>query len=67
MARSDAQIEIQFQSQATADAFLLLHELGHETGVLGPDNGPGAPPNANGMNSLFILDNCFDITPMGAH
>ena len=40
-------------------ALLLLHELGHQTGVLPPDSGPGTNPGQNGANTQKVLDNCF--------
>jgi hypothetical protein len=40
-------------------ALPLLHELGHQTGKLGPDSGPGVSPGTNFSNTQQILDNCF--------
>ncbi len=52
-----------FASLATFQGFILLHELGHEMGVLGPDL--DAP--TNGMNSAGILDNCFTQNAQGVY
>jgi len=53
---------ITFQSQASAGAFLLLHELGHETGLFGSDAGMGT---INAQHSWVVLDKCFGIKPPG--
>ena len=45
-----------FNSIATLDALVLLHELGHETGVLPAEGNDEA---LNGQNSAAILSNCF--------
>ena len=46
---------------AAWDALLLLHELGHQTGVFGPDAAgtPGVNPGQNRMNTQSVLDHCF--------
>ena len=44
---------------ASWDALLLLHELGHQTGVFGNDAGPNANPDQNRTNTRTVLDNCF--------
>ena len=45
-----------FNNIATLDALILLHELGHETGVLPAE---GDSQSQNGANSAAILSNCF--------
>jgi RHS repeat-associated protein len=40
-------------------ALILLHELGHQTGKIGPDAGRGIAPGTNRGNTQRILDNCF--------
>jgi hypothetical protein len=40
-------------------AFMMLHELGHQTGVSGPD----VDNTTNGQNSWKVLENCFGLTP----
>jgi len=42
-------------SPSDTGAFILLHELGHQTGVLGPDSND----QVNGANSAQVLNNCF--------
>jgi hypothetical protein len=44
-----------FSNTATFQAFILLHELGHQFGVFGPD----VDPAGNGANSQAVLTNCF--------
>ena len=55
---------ITFLSQASANAFLLLHELGHQTGMFGPDAGEDKKP-INAQNSWVVLSNCFGIGEPG--
>ena len=45
-----------FANVATFQGFVLLHELGHQMGVFGPDVNAAA----NGANSQAVLDNCFN-------
>ena len=52
-----------FNSLVTLDAAILLHELGHETGVLGPD-GDNA---TNGSNNFKVLTNCFTKNAQGVY
>ena len=47
--------EVKFPSGATKNAFILLHELGHQLGIFPRDTYPWI----NGTHSLAILDNCF--------
>jgi hypothetical protein len=46
-------------NQTNFDAFVLLHELGHVTGVLGDDTGKNQPL-ADAFNAK-ILNDCFGI------
>ena len=46
---------VNFQSPAQMRAFILLHELGHQTGVFGPDQFDFI----NGQHSIKVLENCF--------
>jgi len=46
---------VQFDSVADLDAFILLHELGHQVGIFGPD----LFGFINGGHSLSVLDACF--------
>jgi RHS repeat-associated protein len=55
---------VTFLSQTSADAFILLHELGHQTGVFGPDAGPDMT-TINAGNSWLVLDKCFGIRQPG--
>ena len=55
---------ITFLSQTSADAFILLHELGHQTGKFGPDAGPDLS-TLNAANSWLVLDKCFGIKQPG--
>jgi len=50
-----------FASAAVLQGFMLLHELGHETGAFGPDSGP-ANAAVNGQYSLSVLQDCFTQT-----
>jgi len=52
---------------ASWDALLLLHELGHETGVFGSDAGPDANPSQNRTNTQSVLDHCFKSVGGGAY
>ena len=52
-----------FNGLVTLDAAILLHELGHETGVLGPD---GAAAQ-NGLNQAQVLSNCFTKNAQGVY
>lgn len=45
-------------SAADFGAFILLHELGHEMGVFGPD----LTSTVNGSNSWQVLEDCFGKT-----
>jgi hypothetical protein len=54
-----------FQNVATLDAEILLHELGHETGVLPADGGSAAA--MNGPNNANILNNCFTQNAQGVY
>jgi RHS repeat-associated protein len=40
-------------------AAVLLHELGHASGIFGADKGPGIPSGASQTNSQTIRRNCF--------
>ncbi|HZU29040.1 MAG TPA: RHS repeat-associated core domain-containing protein [Bryobacteraceae bacterium] len=44
-------------------AFLLLHELGHQTHVFGADGGSPSLAAQNGQNSAAVLRNCFGVNP----
>jgi hypothetical protein len=44
-----------------AQAFLLLHELGHNTGVLGPDAGIPKAAKAGKQNDKDIQEHCAKI------
>lgn len=46
---------VNLQSPAQMRAFILLHELGHQTGAFGPDQFNFI----NGQHSLKVLENCF--------
>jgi hypothetical protein len=46
---------VQFDSVADLDAFILLHELGHQVGIFPPD----LFGFINGGHSLRVLDACF--------
>ncbi len=65
-----------FASVSILDAFLLLHELGHQMGAYGASNADGSvladgrTPNANGLmnngiNSAAVLNNCFSQNAAG--
>ncbi len=41
------------------EAAVILHELGHATGVFGPDIGPGVPSNASATNTATVVKDCF--------
>ena len=56
-----------YASSVVNQAELLLHELGHEMGVLGPDAGPGAPVGMNYTNNQAVLDNCFTQNAQGVY
>jgi RHS repeat-associated protein len=43
--------------QVDFQAFIILHETGHETGVFGPDQNPVV----NGQHSWDVLENCFGL------
>jgi RHS repeat-associated protein len=58
------QIILTFSSLATLDASILLHELGHETGVLPADGDSAA---TNGSNNASILNNCFTKNAQGVY
>jgi hypothetical protein len=47
--------EVPFPSVAAKDAFILLHELGHQLGIFPPD----VFRWINGTHSLRILEHCF--------
>ncbi len=51
-----------FTNIAALDAMILLHELGHETGVLQPDLDDNT---ANATNTADIVQNCFTKTAQG--
>jgi RHS repeat-associated protein len=61
------QTQLTFANMMTFQGFLLLHELGHQTGVLGPDSGPGIAPGTNLANSQAVLDNCFTLNAQGVY
>jgi hypothetical protein len=44
-----------FANMSTFQGFMVLHELGHQTGVFGPD----LDAAGNGTNSQAVLDHCF--------
>ena len=46
-------------SGADFGALLLLHELGHQEGLFGPDTGPNVPAGTNAQYTQQVLDNCF--------
>ena len=50
-----ADVPFTFGSVAVLEAAIILHELGHEVGVLPSD----VDPAVNGQNSASILQNCF--------
>jgi hypothetical protein len=43
--------------QVDLQAFILLHELGHQSGNFGPD----LNATVNGQNSWTVLENCFGL------
>ena len=49
---------VTFQSQAAANAFILLHELGHQTKRFLAYGGP-FQSQINASNSWLVLENCF--------
>jgi len=52
---------ITFDNDQTAQAFVLLHELAHQTHVILSEGLEGvAAKQQEGFNNQFILDNCFD-------
>jgi hypothetical protein len=53
-----------FASLSTFGRFLLLHELGHQVGVFGPDS---ASAGANGANSQAVLNDCFQQDALGVY
>ena len=50
-----------FAGVSTFEAFMLLHELGHQVGVFGADMNAAA----NGANSQAVLDHCFRMDAQG--
>ena len=56
--RKGKQRSLTFANAATFDAFLLLHELGHQVGLFGPDTAA----SVNGTYSGAVLDDCFTLT-----
>jgi hypothetical protein len=52
-----------FGSVSAFQGFILLHELGHQTGAFGPDVDAGT----NGANSQGILDNCVAKNAQGVY
>jgi len=58
--------QITFLSQASVDAFILLHEVGHQTGLFGEDAGDSLE-QVNAQHSWLVLTNCFGITQPGGH
>ena len=52
------QTSFTFASSSDFQAFVLLHELGHQLGTFGPD----VDAATNGQNSQTVLDNCFTET-----
>lgn len=57
--------QLGFSSVVTLDAMILLHELGHETGVLPVDTGSASAQN--GPNTTTILNNCFTKNAQGLY
>ena len=55
-----------FANAATLQGFILLHELGHQLGLFGPDAGP-ANAAINGSNSQAVLTNCFTQNAFGVY
>jgi hypothetical protein len=51
-----------FANLATLEGFLILHELGHQVGLYGPDVNRAA----NGQNSQLVLSNCFTMNAQGS-
>jgi hypothetical protein len=60
---------VTFASSTAFDAFILLHELGHVTGVFGPDGGPTVfnASTVNGTNSQQVLSDCFQQNAKGQY
>jgi hypothetical protein len=48
-------VQVDFNSVTDLDAFILLHELGHQVGIFPPD----VFAWINGRHSLRVLDACF--------
>jgi RHS repeat-associated protein len=48
-------------SVTQVEAFVLLHELGHETGVLGNDNPGSGGESAAAQFNVQILNDCFGV------
>lgn len=53
--RKGKQNSFTFANAATLEGFILLHELGHQVGLFGPDTTPAL----NGNNSSAVLSDCF--------
>lgn len=45
------------------NAFLVLHEFGHQMDVHGPDEDPAV----NGANSAMVLNSCFSVDGNGVY
>jgi RHS repeat-associated protein len=57
---------VTFISITAAYAFVVLHELGHETGAFPADGGLGQT-GQNGANSAMVLDDCFSQNSAGVY
>ena len=56
--RKGKQTSLTFANAETLQGFILLHELGHEVGLFGPDTTAAI----NGNNSNAVLSDCFTQT-----
>lgn len=56
--RKGKHTSLTFANAETLQGFILLHELGHEVGLFGPDT----TASINGNNSNAVLSNCFTQT-----
>lgn len=57
------QTSFTFANFSAFRAFIILHELGHQTGKFGPD----ANPSTNGAYSQAVLDNCYRKDAQGVY
>jgi hypothetical protein len=57
------QVAVTFGSLSAFQGFLLLHELGHQTGLFGDDSDPAV----NLAYSMWVLNNCFTEDAQGVY